>query len=355
MLKKTKQHLSKKTIFLTGASGVVGQALLEKLSDHTIICLTHRTPLTAPNIISLQGDITKRWFGLNRDEFKHLAQHIDYIVHAAAIIDFLQSDEAIFRTNIDGMHNILELGEVAQVGLFHISTAFVHPSAQIVEGDASYAYLYSKKEGERLIRESGLSHTILRPSIIAGDSQTGAIAKFQGLHLIIGLLVTGVLPVLPVTPQYYVDFVPQDLVANAVAELINRDRIGKEWWLTMGECAVSVQGVVDLCIEHAYRLIGHPVAPPRVVDADVFERLIRPAFMPALPRRLRRTMISALALTKACTAQPLPTSLPELENQFGLSLPLSTEQILLRNLEYWTAREGYSSRQTELERTKVFN
>src|SRR5262249_32902277 len=152
------------------------------------------------------------------------------------------------------------------------------------------------------------------------------------------------LPVLPVTPQYYVDFVPQDLVANAIAALINGDCIGGEWWLTMGERAMTVQAMIDLCMGHSQRLVGHLVDPPKVVDTDVFERLIRPVFLPALPRRLRKTLVSALAVTKACTVQPLPTSLPNLEKQFGLSFPLNTEPVLLRNLEYWTIKEGYSCR-----------
>ena len=354
-MRRIKPHSSKKTIFLTGASGLLGQALLEKLSGHTIICLTHRTLLSAPNVTSLKGDVTQRWFGLNRDEFNKLAQCVDYIVHTAAITDFFPRKETTFRTNIEGTRNVLELGETAQAGLFHISTAFVHPCNQVVDSDASYAYVYSKREGERMVRESGLPHTIIRPSVIVGDSQTGTIAKFQGFHLVTGLITTGLLHVLPVSPQYYIDFVPQDLVANTVAEFIHQDRIGGEWWLTAGEQALTVRALVDICLEHSHRLIGHSVMPPKVVDADIFERLIYPVFLPALPRRQQKTMIRALHLTKICTAQPLPSSLPDLERQFGLSHPPSTELTLVRNLEYWATTEGYGGKQGELGLTKASN
>ncbi len=352
-MKYLKPRSSGKTIFLTGASGVVGQALLEKLSGHTIIGLTHRTSIIAPNIIGLQGDITKPWFGLSHDDFNDLAQRVDYIIHTAAITDFAQPDEVIFSTNIQGTRNVLELGSVAQAGLFHISTAFVHPHNQTVEGNASYAYVYSKREAECMVRESGLPYTMIRPSIIVGDSQTGAIAKFQGFHLMVGLVLMELLPVVPVLPQYYIDFVPQDVVAMVVADLIHRDQIGGEWWLTAGEQALSVRAVVDLCVEHAHRLMGHPVAPPRVVDYDVFERLIRPVFLPALPRRLQKTLLSALQLTKTCIAQPFPTSLPELEGKLGISLAPSTELTLLRNLEYWATRKGYGAKRAELEQAEA--
>jgi len=352
-LQKRNPHSSRKTIFLTGASGLLGRALLEKLSDYNLICLTHRTLLSTPNIISLKGDVTQRWFGLNQDEFNHLAQCIDYIVHIAAITDFLSRKETTFRTNIDGTRNILELAETAQASLFHISTAFVHPSNQVIDGDASYAYVHSKREGERAIRESGLPHTILRPSIIIGDSQTGAIAKFQGFHLVTGLITIGGLPVLPISPHYYVDFVPQDVVVDTIAACIDRNSIGSEWWLTAGEQALTVRAVVDSCVEHSHRLTGHSAIPPKVVDSDLFERLILPVFLPALPRHQQKTILRALHITKVCTAQPLPSSWPDLERQFNLSALPNTELTLVRNLEYWAATQGYGSKQVALEPTKV--
>ncbi len=354
-MKHIKSHSSSKTIFLTGASGVVGQALLEKLSDHTIICLTHRKSIAAPNIVSLKGDVTQPRFGLSHDEFNSLAQRVDYIVHTAAITDFSRPDEIVSRTNIDGTRNVLELGKIAQAGLFYVSTAFVHPHNQTVDSDITYAYMHSKQEAEQMVRESGLPYTIIRPSIVLGDSQTGVIAKYQGFHLMIGLIVMELLPVLPVSPQHYVDFVPQDLVANVVAELINQDQVGGEWWLTAGDKAMTVGAIVDTGIEYTSRLVGHPIVPPKIVDADVFERLIRPVFLPALPRHMKKNMIRVLPITKTCVARPLPTSLPDLESKLGLTLPFSPEQTLLRNLGRWITMEGDKTKQAELEQTKVLN
>jgi hypothetical protein len=156
-----------------------------------------------------------------------------------------------------------------------------------------------------------------------------------------GLLLKSSLPIIPVSPHYYLDFVPQDVVVNVIAELINQDHIGGEWWLTAGEQALTVREIIDLCLDHSQDLIGSPVASPRIVNPDVFERLIRPVFLPNLPRHLQRIMIRALQLSKNCLEQPLPTSLPELERSLHLAPLPSLQQTFLHNLEYWATVNGY--------------
>jgi thioester reductase-like protein len=172
-----------KTIFLTGAAGVVGQALLEKLSGHTVICLVHRTPISGNNVISLPGDISSPWLGLSYAQFNDLAQRIDCVVHAATITNLSRPEAVIFRVNVEGTQHVLDLAATAGVPFYHISTAFVHPCRRAMGSDTPNAYDRSKLEAERVVRESGLLATIVRPSIVAGDSQTGAIVNFQGLHL----------------------------------------------------------------------------------------------------------------------------------------------------------------------------
>jgi hypothetical protein len=42
----------RRTVLLTGASGVVGRALLDRLPDMDVICLVHRRPVTGPSSCS---------------------------------------------------------------------------------------------------------------------------------------------------------------------------------------------------------------------------------------------------------------------------------------------------------------
>ena len=335
-------HSSRKTIFVTGGSGVVGQALLEALSNFHIIGLVHQTPIKNASVVSLSGDISSPWLGLTRAEFNELAKRIDCIIHAAAITNLSERDQGIFRTNVEGTRYVLDLAAKAQVPVYYISTAFVHSSNTAENDDKARPYERSKREAERIVQTSGLSHVIIRPSVIVGDSQTGAIASFQGIHLILSVFVKGLLPVIPASPQSAIDFVPQDLVATTVAALINREQIVGEYWLTAGRRALTLQQLAELCGNHAHRLIGRTVTPVRMVTPDLFERLIRPVFLPALPARMRRTIDRAMQLSKyLIKEEPFPTSLPDLELELDLPLALNLEEVVLHNLEYWAAANGY--------------
>ena len=54
---------SQRTIFLTGASGVVGQALIEKMDPRSVICLVRQTPVSHLDVMTVQGDISLPRFG----------------------------------------------------------------------------------------------------------------------------------------------------------------------------------------------------------------------------------------------------------------------------------------------------
>ena len=46
---------ARRTVLLTGASGVVGRALLPRLRDFDVVCLVHRSPVSGPNVTAVPG------------------------------------------------------------------------------------------------------------------------------------------------------------------------------------------------------------------------------------------------------------------------------------------------------------
>jgi hypothetical protein len=54
------------TVLVTGASGVVGTALLRRLRDLDVVCLMHRSPVTAPHMSCVRGDIRVQRFVIER-------------------------------------------------------------------------------------------------------------------------------------------------------------------------------------------------------------------------------------------------------------------------------------------------
>jgi nucleoside-diphosphate-sugar epimerase len=329
-----------KTVLLTGGSGVVGQAILEKLTDTNVICLVHRAEVEWPHVRSVQGDISQPRLGLSNEQFFELSREVDYVIHSAASTSFGETKGATNRINVEGTRNVLELADQARAPFCHISTAFAHLQA-FEPSHISNAYEASKLEAEAVVRDSGVPYVILRPSVVIGDSNDGRMSRFQGFHFLCEQMLRGVLPVwVPTKPTAHMDFVPQDTVAAAVVGCVRDDQMRGEYWLTSGERAIEVQEAVAIWDQHIPRLTGKPIKPPRYVEPDVIDRLIRPVFLPSLPPRMQAMVNQALGLLSFSIADYLPTSLPELETRLGIARMPDPELCIIRNAEFWARTRG---------------
>jgi hypothetical protein len=50
---------ARRAILLTGASGVVGRAVLGRLRDFDVVCLVHRSPVCGPNVTGMDIDVPR--------------------------------------------------------------------------------------------------------------------------------------------------------------------------------------------------------------------------------------------------------------------------------------------------------
>ncbi|MGW5680031.1 SDR family oxidoreductase, partial [Streptomyces sp. NPDC003860] len=112
------------TVLLTGASGVVGTALLAELTHCHVIALVHRTPCPGADE-SVVGDLTGARFALDPAAYARLAARVDVVVHCAAITSFAAGPAATHRLNEAGTREVLRFTEEAGAVLHHVSTAFV--------------------------------------------------------------------------------------------------------------------------------------------------------------------------------------------------------------------------------------
>ncbi|MFJ9011647.1 SDR family oxidoreductase [Streptomyces canus] len=313
---------SRPTVLLTGASGVLGTALLAELpSSCEVIALIHqcRCPAAAQQIC---GDLTAPRLGLDRATYTDLTRRVDVVVHCAAVTDFTKGPEATHALNEAGTRAVVELAADAGAVLHHVSTAFVarHELTRSRIGrDTGEAgarpedYLDSKRAGEKVVRDSGVPAVIVRPSIVIGDSGTGKISAFQGLHGILLMLLRGLMPLVPLPATSLIDFVPQDVVARAITALIADGRREGEVWVTAGREALRAEQVLQV-VSDACTELGLSTVMPRIVGADMVDRLIRPVFLAGgLPKRALRRFDDMLAMTALFADAPtFPTSLGEL-------------------------------------------
>jgi nucleoside-diphosphate-sugar epimerase len=235
------------TIFFTGFPGFLGSELLPRVlsrTDDVALCLVQpkflglaqerarqieaANPALATRIRLIEGDLTQA--------LDHIAAaDVREIFHLAAAYDLSVPRDVGMRVNVTGTTRVLDLAERAPglERLHYVSTCYVsgrHPGL-FTEDDLESArsfnnyYEETKQLAELEVRKrmSRIPITVYRPSVVAGDSATGATQKFDGLYLVMQWLMRqpriAVLPVAGRPSRYYFNVVPRDFVIAAMAFL----------------------------------------------------------------------------------------------------------------------------------------
>lgn len=167
------------TIAVTGATGFVGQALLDHAAKTGIAirALTRRDQPARAGVEWVRGDLD------HRAALKRLCAGAEALIHVAGVVN--SPDAAGFECgNVIGTLNVIEAARQAGVArLVHVS------SLSAREPDLS-AYGASKARAETLVRASGIDWTIVRPPGIYGPRDTEYFEMFR-------LARWGLLPVPP--------------------------------------------------------------------------------------------------------------------------------------------------------------
>lgn len=307
-------------VLLTGATGFLGTELLARYlqrSDRTVYAIVradddahaqqrlHDTLLDAfgsvepfgARVRALAGDMTQPGLGLEPAARRELARSVDEIVHGAAAVSFDLDLEQARAINVHGTREMLELAALCNRhgGLrrvTYISTAYVAGlhRGRFCEDDLDVgqrfrnAYEQSKFESEQLMREDhnarGLPITVVRPSIIVGDSATGWTASFNVLYWPTRALARGSYPVLPARRSSPVDVVSVDYVADAIYALAaSDDGAHNTYHLTSARAATSIGELLALACDKL------DVKPPPLISPWLYNRVLAPLLGRLQPRR----------------------------------------------------------------------
>jgi nucleoside-diphosphate-sugar epimerase len=202
-------------IALTGATGFLGSHLMAQLlqSGNRLIILGRSTKEEA-----LPARISKllRWFGMEEyadklemveidfsqpmigiveAKYNKICAMTDQIIHCASDTNFSERKrELVFAANVHSLNGILEFAAHGHVKVFnYISTAYVAGIGDAVcretlsaASDFVNVYEESKARAEAIIAsfcgKNSIPLTIIRPSIVFGDSRTGRSLKFNALY-----------------------------------------------------------------------------------------------------------------------------------------------------------------------------
>ena len=219
-------------ILITGAGGLIGGEVAARLAarGHRISALVHRNPAvrgndgTTPTLYAtVHGDVSQPGFGIDPGD----AHDHDLMIHCAATTRFDLKDEDYRTTNVDGTANAIALARAGGMALLHVSTAYVcgKRDGPIAEDDplpqAGFAngYEASKAEGEALVAASGLRFAIARPSVVVGESASGAIRAFDTIYAAFKLIAEGRVRHMEASESATINFVPLDHVASGIVAL----------------------------------------------------------------------------------------------------------------------------------------
>jgi thioester reductase-like protein len=182
----------------------------------------------------LIGDVSALHLGLSTAEYRDLTTSVTDVLHSGEHTNLSSPRDEVKRFNVAGTQAALELAiDCQKLRRFtHLSTVFVSGDRVgiVAEDELAYgqafrnAYEESKFEAELLVRRAmgQIPATVLRPSIVVGDSKTGEIDRFEGPYALAILLVTSPVQVpvpLPGDGVAPLNAVPIDYVVDAAAAI----------------------------------------------------------------------------------------------------------------------------------------
>lgn len=268
-------------VFLTGATGLLGRYLIKDLTvagipvavlvrpsrratawhriENVMCYWDAQLGRALPRPVVLEGDITESDLGLDARSMRWVAENCDTMLHNAASLTFQSTSRQSepWRSNVEGVRNVLELCRNAGIRQFHhVSTAYVCGLRQgrILESELdvgqkmSNDYEESKIQAETMVRSADFltSLTVHRPAIIIGDSTNGYTTTYHGFYAPLQAVYTmaqtfdvnatghaGVSARFGISGHETKNLVPVDWVSAVMTHVIaHREHHGKTYHLT---------------------------------------------------------------------------------------------------------------------------
>jgi uncharacterized protein YbjT (DUF2867 family) len=295
-------------IFVTGATGFVGRAVIHALraEGYGVRCLVRRGSegdLRGQEAIErVEGDV------LARETLGRGMAGCDTVIHLVGIIREQPAIHATFeRVHVQGTVNVLECAAATGV------RRYLHMSALGTRADARSRYHRTKWAAEEAVRSSPIPWTIFRPSIIYGrrDEFVNMLAWMIRRYPVTPVIGNGMQRLQPI---------PVEQVAVGFARAIALETTAKHIYPVGGPDAVTMLRLLDL--------IGAAVGRPRVRKIHVPLGFIRPLatvlqHVPGFP--LTSDQLLMLEEDNVCDPEPFVSTfgLPPVPLVTGLRAMLS--------------------------------
>ena len=232
-------------------------------------------------ICILTGEITKRYFGVEKDVYENLKQNVGIVINSSANVKHYGTEESFKKINVDSIHNILAFCDKNK-SFHHISTMGIATSGEFsskknifTDNDCdlgqhySNLYVKTKFQAEKLIKESDntLFYNIHRVGNLAFDSESGCFqeninenAFFNSLKLYLKL---GICP--DFDDSFDFSFVNE--TAFSITAIIKRNRIKNQIFHIQNPNQMSNDEFLTLLKECSY--------PTKKVSMGEFQSILK--------------------------------------------------------------------------------
>ncbi|KNG90606.1 putative polyketide synthase [Aspergillus nomiae NRRL 13137] len=264
---------SEGNVFFTGATGFLGAFLLSELLSlpqvKQIACLVRASTSDLGHlrirqtfskyglpvdfrskIIAIPGDVTKKNLGLRPETFSHLAQWSSVIFHFTGYANYTLPYSVHRGPNVLGLLEILRFANTERLKPVHYCSSIsacgitenltgpvpedVRPRVEAHNVTQSIGYTQSKFVAESIVWdaiENGFPIAIYRPTIVTGDSRTGACKKQDMVNRFMANCIR--LGCYPNPPQQRFHFIPVDFACSAISRIsLNSTSLGHAFNIT---------------------------------------------------------------------------------------------------------------------------
>jgi nucleoside-diphosphate-sugar epimerase len=203
------------TFVLTGATGFLGSHLMASSLErgHRVVVLGRhskeasfaarirdllvwfRLENRSGQIETVEADLLRPCCGLDPRRYDALCSEAGHIIHCASDTRFSeQYRRESMASNVDSLKEIIAFAKQSRAPFFHyISTAYAAGistsfclETEVTSARFTNVYEETKARAEREVAaqctESSIPYTIIRPSIVYGDSRSGRANRFTALY-----------------------------------------------------------------------------------------------------------------------------------------------------------------------------
>ncbi|MCL2723865.1 MAG: SDR family oxidoreductase [Polyangiaceae bacterium] len=232
-----------------------------------------------PRVNLIAGDATAIDLGLSGVEFKELTNSVDRIHHMAQVTYPGTNKKVAEQVNIGGARELLEFAAMCKT----LKCLLVHSSA-LVSGDRTGLVLEQDLEkgqnfrnpveetlarAEKMMRGAmrTIPISVVRNTIVVGDSQTGKVDRLHGPYFFISLILTSPpdFPIaLPGRADNPLHLVPVDYVVRATRAIGKDPRAPGRTFHIGDPSPLTVKRVFELVAAAGGRRTSHSFIPPNL-------------------------------------------------------------------------------------------